>query len=534
MNRTKLRLRLAAAVSIGALSLSACGGGTEPSAGSKAAAAPTGQPDVGIIGNAKDAGKPIKGGTLTLADYAEARTLDPTKTYATGYSGGTALAAVYDVLVRYDPTSKKFVPQLAKDVKPNADFTKWTVTLRDGITFSDGSPVNAEAVVSSAKWYLGNKGIDGAVIGPNLAGISAQGASSVVFDLKKPWATFPAMLGQGIGMIVAPAGHAGVFKPIGAGAFTLGSYAPKEQLLLKANPKYWAGAPNLDTLKFVWLNTDETRLDTLKAKGVDAAVLRDARSVQQARKDGFAGYTTVQSMGNMVLINNAKGKPGADPLVREAIDLAMNPSVINQRAFDGAARVSKSVFAQASRWHTDVAPVAFDTAKAKKLVERAKAAGFSGTISYLGGNDPTNQAYALAVQAMLQNAGFTVKLDLLPNVADRTQRIFVDRSFDLAQASISISEEDPFQRLYTSFYSTSATNVVGYTNPEMDQLIDQLQGTDGEKRQAVLDKIEALYQKTVPSIPIGPALPFVPWQANVHGVVPINEGMLLFGGAWKS
>lgn len=537
MNRTKLRLRFAAAVSIAALTLSACGGGTSSGGdggGGNKAAAPTGNPDVGIIGDTKDAGAPVKGGTLTFADYSEARTLDPSKTYATGYSGGTALAAVYDVLVRYDPMAKKFVPQLAKDFKANADFTKWTVTLRQGATFSDGSPVNADAVVSSAKWYLDNKGLDGAVIKPSLTDIRADGPATVVFDLSKPWATFPAMLGQGIGMIVAPAGHAGQFKPIGAGAFTLDSYAPKEQLLLKANPKYWAGAPNLAALKFVWLNTDETRLDTMDSKGVDAAVLRDSVAVSQARKDGYAGYATIQSLGNIVMVNNAKGRPGANPLVRQAVDLAIDPSVINQRAFKGTSRVSKSLFPAASRWHSDVAPVKADPAKARQVLEQAKAQGFSGEISYLGGADPTNQAYALAIQAMLQNAGFTVKLDLLPNVADRIQRTFVDRSYDLAQGALSVSEEDPFQRLYGNFESKSPTNALGYVDPKMDELINTLQATPGEERQAVIDKIEALYQKSMPAIPIGASTPFVPWQANVHGIVPINEGMLLFGGAWKS
>lgn len=312
MTRTMVRLRVAAAVSIGALALAACGS-SGSTGGASSVAAPTGTPDVGIIGNTENVGTPVKGGTLTFADYAEARTLDPSKTYATGYSGGTALAAVYDVLVRYDPIKKEFTPQLAKDVKSNADFTQWTVTLRDGAKFSDGTPVDAAAVVSSAKWYLDNKGPDGAVIKPSLGGIRAEGTSTVVFDLTKPWATFPAMLGQGIGMVVAPAGHSGEFKPIGAGAFTMGTYAPKESLVLKANPGYWAGPPNLDELKFVFLNSDETRLDTMKSKGVDAAVLRDARSVQQAKTDGYAGYATVQSLGNAVLINNAPGKPVRTP-----------------------------------------------------------------------------------------------------------------------------------------------------------------------------------------------------------------------------
>lgn len=530
MTTTSLHLRLAAAVGAGALALSACGGN---GGGSSAASGEAPEAKIGIIGNQQDCGDPVSGGTLTHADFSEARSLDPTKTIATGYSGGTALAAVYDVLVRYNPKTRDFEPWMAEDLQSSEDFTEWTVTLRDGVTFSDGTPLDADAVVNSVNWYLSNRGFEAAVVGPNLAGVKATDDRTVVFSLNKPWATFSAVLGQGIGMIVAPAATKGEFKPIGAGPFTLNRYKPQEELLLDAREGYWGGTPNLAQLRFIWLNSDDARFDTLTSDGADVTVLRDPEQVRKARDADYPGYLTVQSLGNVVLLNNAKGRPAADPRVREAIALAVDPAVLNQRVYGGVDLASKALFSDLSQWHAaDVEPVPQDVERARQLVEQAKADGFDGTIGYVGNSSPGGRDLALAVQAMLESAGLKVKTELLQSTADIIQRVFVSRDYDMSQSGLSVSEEDPFQRLYTSFHSKSAVNASGYANPEVDALITELQAAEGDARREILARIEALFQKRLPSQALSPVTPFVPWQEDVHGVEPMNEGMLLFGDAW--
>jgi peptide/nickel transport system substrate-binding protein len=532
VTRTSLHVRVVAALGAGALVLTACGGGADADS-SSTARQPTSEPTIGVIGDQNDCGTPVSGGTLTFADYAEGRSLNPVQAITTGYSGGTALAAIYDVLVRYNPMSGEFEPWLAEDFSSNDDFTQWTVELREGVTFSDGTPMDAAAVVNSVNWYLSNKGYDTALLAPNLSGVAAEGTDTVVFTLNKPWATFPAMLGQGIGMIVAPAATQGEFQPIGAGAFTLDHYSPQEELVLNAREDYWRDGPYVDQLKFVFLNSDDTRLETLQSDGADIAVLRSITTVEAARDADFPGYLTVQSLGNMAVLNNAEGRPGADQRVRQAVALAIDPEILNQRVWEGADIGSKSLFPEVSQWHADdVEAVPFDTEKARALVEEAKADGWDGTITYLGGDDPSGRAQALAVQAMLQNAGITVETELLRTIADRTQRIFVSRDFDMAQGALSVSEEDPYQRLYSSLHSKSQANAMGYANPEMDELINELQGTAAADRAGVLAKIEKLFQETVPSLPFSGSVPFVPWQEDVHGITPINEGMLIFADAW--
>lgn len=528
MRKTKMRRRVVAALAVGALALTACG---SPSGATKPAGKPTYQ--LGIVG-AQNAGKPVQGGTLTVADYAEGRSVDPSKVIATAYSGGSATAALYDVLVRYNPQSQAFEPWLAEGLEHSPDYTTWTLKLRDGVKFSNGEPFNAPAVVNSVNWYMKNKGYDTALLAPNLKQVRAEGDRTVVFELNKPWSTFPAMLGQGAGMVVAPAATKGEFKPIGAGPFVLDHYSPQEELVLAANKDYWGDGPHLDKLRFVWLAGDDTKLEALNSGDVDLAVMREQGTVQKAHQAGLSGYAALTSLGNMLMLNQAEGRPTADIRIRQAIDHAIDPKVVYERAFEGAGLPSKSVFQEMSKWHADgVKPLPFDTAKARKLLDEVKAGGFDGKISLLAGADPASRAEAMTLKAMLERAGFSVNVEVLRTIADRIKRMYIERNYDVAIGATSVSEEDPFQRLYSNLHSKSRSNALGYADSTMDSLIDQLQQASGAARADIIAKIEQRFQETVPALPLGPSVTFSPWSKKVHGVVPINEQMLLFGQAWK-
>ncbi|NLT30132.1 MAG: ABC transporter substrate-binding protein, partial [Propionibacterium sp.] len=256
-------LRGAAVLTAAVLALSACARseeGTDPAPRDDQS---TDNPvQAGHFPEDGDAGEPSRGGTLTYADLSEVRSLDPTQVIPTGSSGATALVAVYDQLVRYDAASGEYQPRLAESVEPNEDHTEWTITLRPDISFSDGTPLDADAVIGSMNHYMQSQAFDVATIGPLWDGVDKVDDRTVVVKLKEPWAVFQASLARGLGFIVAPSAIADGpenFTPIGAGAFTFDNYAPGEHLLLKANPNHWDGAPYLDNLRFVWLGADQTK-----------------------------------------------------------------------------------------------------------------------------------------------------------------------------------------------------------------------------------------------------------------------------------
>ncbi|MEE4492715.1 ABC transporter substrate-binding protein [Streptomyces sp. BE230] len=531
------RVRLAATLAVTAMLTSACvssdAGKTD---GAKTQKTERGRYTFGLIGDQPDGGTPVDGGTLRIADYAEARSLSPAVTYATGASGGSALAAVYDVLMRYDTAARKYEPQLAKSLQSSADLKTWTLKLRDGVKFSDGTPLDADAVTASIAWYQTNKGADTALLAPNVAKTEATDDSTVVFTLRSPWATFPAMLAQAPGMIVAPAAYAGkTFKPIGAGPFVLDKYAPQEEMVLKANKNYFDGRPHLDAIRFTWPQSDRTKLESLEDGTVDLTYMRSPDVVDEAVKAGHPGELTLTGLGNMVVINTREGRPGADLRVRKAMALALDPELDTERAYNGKGLPGKEIFPPESRLHSDVKPTGVDLDQAKKLLAEAKKDGYDGTISYMDGTDPVSRAKGVVTKAMLERVGFTVKLDLVSSIADRMSKTYVEHDFDISRGAASISESDPYHRLQSVLNSTSYGNPGGYANPKMDALLVRLQAADsGAAAQKILDEVQTLFNEDVPLVNLGASAAFTAWGKNVHGVVPTDEYMALFGEAWIS
>lgn len=508
------------------------GCGATPEEGSTAASG--GEGEFGLVRVEESPGDPVDGGTLTFADVSEARSLDPTETIATGASGGTPLAAVYDVLMRYDDESEEFVPWLAEDLISSENSQTWTLTLRDGVEFSDGTPLDAQAVVGSIDYYRNNGGSDAALLNDNIETISAEDDSTVVFELNKSWSTFPNMLAQGAGMIVAPAAIEGdEFEPIGAGPFELEKYSPNEELVLSAREDYWKGTPHLDKLRFVVLPDAQSSLESLQTGDVQAGLLMYPDVIETAEADGFPGHKTLLGVHPVLWINQRESHPGADLRVRQAISYAMDAEVYNERVDEGKGLPGREVFGEKSRWHTDVEPEPLNQEKAKQLLDEAKADGYDGNISIVDNSQPRSRNEMMAVKALLEQVGFTVDTETVRSVADKMERVYVENDFDLATGGLNIGEADPFHRFHAGLSSDSLVNLTGYSNPEMDDLLLELQGAESlEDRQAVIAKIEQLWYETIPGVNLASSVHLVAWQENVHGVVPGAEYMMLFGEAW--
>ena len=531
-NRTLGRCRLVAVALVGGLLVTACGGG----AGGESSDGEGGKTfQIGMVGERDGGGKPQRGGTLTFAAYAEATSLDPAETIASGSTGGSALAAVYDVLVRYDPEAQKYEPQLAKSLRHSDDHRTWTLTLRDGVTFSDGTPLDAEAVVWSINRYVEQGGSQASLWSANVASMEATDPSTVVFELQRSWPAFAYMLATGPGMIVSPSSVAGEkFTPVGAGPFTLSRYAPHEELILKARTDYWGGKPYLNKLRFTWLKGAQAKLETLNAGGVDVAFLRAPEVVTEAREAGYEGFMNLNSLGDVVTINHRQGRPGSDVRVRRALAYAINPEVTNQHSNSGKGMPGKALFQDYSRWHTGTKPLPYDPAKAKKLLKTARADGYDGRITYLSPQIPAAKAEALALKAMLEKVGFSVTIDYVRSISEQIRRVYVKHDFDIASGALSYTEAAPYRRFFVSLHSDSQINAAGYDNQKMDQLIRKVQTATTEKaKRQVIAKIQRQWNKTVPYAVLGASPTFVAWQENVHGITPTTYNLLLFGNAWK-
>ena len=129
-------------------------------------------------------------------------------------------------------------------MEPSSDFKTWTLELRDGVKFSDGTPVDSAAVSASLNRYVTNKGPQSSLYASKVASVDTPDPSTVVFNLVDPWTGIESLLSTGPGMIVAPSAQQGdQFTPIGAGAFTLEKFAPNEELILDARERLLRRCP---------------------------------------------------------------------------------------------------------------------------------------------------------------------------------------------------------------------------------------------------------------------------------------------------
>jgi peptide/nickel transport system substrate-binding protein len=487
----------------------------------------------GLI-NITDAGDPVDGGTLRFGAFSEPALLDPGNAIVSGSTGGLEMAAIYDVLMRWDPESGEVEPRMAESLEPNEDFTSWTLKLRDGVTFSDGTPYDAAAVKWSLDRYAAN-GVDEARLWVNnVTSIKTPDDRTVVINLNKSWPTFEYLLTTGPGMIVAQSSMEGdTFNPVGAGPFTFVEHAPQERLVLEANPDYWAGKPHLDRIEATYLTDPNATFESFESGGLDLAFLRNPDLTDALLAEKTSGLLNLVALGNVALINGAPGHPGEDPRVRKAMHMAIDPVQVSQRAYEGAGVASNEIFPDYSTWHSDVDALPYDPEAAKKLVAEAKADGFDGKVTYLDASDPASRETALTVKASLEAVGFTVELDLVRTVQEQIQKVSVDKSYDVAGWGISWRESGPFGRMFATLHSEGNLTSDMPTSPEMDALLEEFQGAATlEEQQGIMARIQEQWNEQVPALIFGPTPEFMAWSDSVHGVTATNNSMLLLDEAW--
>ncbi len=535
--RISMRARVAAVLCSSALVVTGCASSDSTDEASSSTAESAKEIYVDGLVNVEEAGDPVEGGTLKVVEYSEAVTLNPIQTYATGQTGLNVMASVYDTLMRWDMESETWEPQLAESLETDDDGTTWTLTLREGVNFTDGSPLDAKAVLGSLNYYFAGYGFGGSTIQSNLDSMEATDERTVTFTFTSPWATFPQMLAGGSGLIMAPAAYKDPekFQPIGAGPFVLDSQSPGEKTTVVANEDYFDGRPPLDAIEFLIIPTDTAKYESLEAGEVDVAYLRQDDIVVEAVEAGWAGAMNAVSGARTLNLNAREGTATADVRVRQAINLALDAGTYLQRVTDASDLADRSLMADFSTWSTDVEPVEADVEAATALLEEAKADGFDGKVRYLGLSDASAKAGAVAIKAMLESAGFEVTLDLVNSVADQVKKIYVDGDFDIALGGTSISDSDPYSRLYVALNSTSGSNPGRYANPKMDELLAELKTAVGpEEGLDTMAEIEELWKEDVPYINVSGGAFFEAWGENVHGIQPTSEAAVLFDEAWIS
>jgi peptide/nickel transport system substrate-binding protein len=524
-----------------------------------------------------DTATPVSGGSITMSMYSETRALDPADSSGSGTAGGTELAALYDTILRWNPGTGKFENRTAESLVSNADFTEWTLKLKSGIKFRDGTAYDAEAVKLSIERHKASTiNASRAHLGP-VKTITVVDPLTVKFTLSQSWAGFPYVLADEPGMLVSPAALKALgdpsdpaykdkkaafnLNPVGAGAgpFEIVSFKPKESIVMKKNPSYWGGTVYLDELRFITGGGTAAVWETVKSGTIDAAFLRFPLPIAAAKEAKYPGYSAIVQTGEMLLTNNGAeitcqgGAPASvcagqadgakvaaktatsNVKVRQAVAAAIDQKALDQRVNQGKGIPGSALVQDSFPFYPGVEATKADPEKAKKLLAEAKAEGYDGKIRVLCTNSPERQATAQTVETMLKAVGFdvTVKSDI--DVQTQIAAIG-QKDFDLACWGYNLtSDEGGVLALLQNLASTSgSSNRVGYKSAAFDTaLTEGLAANTVEQKKAAYKKMSDLWNTDVPSISLAAVEERVVWGPKVHGIQATQATIVLFDKAFK-
>lgn len=406
--------------------------------------------------------------------------MDPLTTNTYGAADGNRLAAVYDMLVRSDPATGTVTPHIADSLSPADGGRTWTLRLRPGIRFTDGTPYDAEAVRFNWERHRDptNRSLQLAATG-DIASLRVVDSLTLQVRLRQPNNNFDRAVARHLGFIVSPAAirkdPVGIGRaPVGAGPFILSEWTADRQVFVR-NPNYWQasrGLPRHDSLTLV-VDADPAHAADETARGrLDASVLfrADARSYAA---QGKLDTEQIRLDGGSMLIFNTAAAPFNNAEVRKATALALSSAQINQRFFRGEGIPARGVFSGGS-------PVANpQLAMTENQPDQARALFARVTA---GGTKPLRFVMVVPQVPLTVAIGEYIRdtLNAYPGVEMQLQTVDAEDFITTVRKDdwgwgAALGEQwfsDPEPGLYNFLHSTSTANLSGYRNPTVDKSLD--------------------------------------------------------------
>lgn len=476
---------------------------------------------------------------IDYGTFAPNSSFDPTVSSG-ALVGGTEIAAIYDVLFIFDPVTAEIVPRLAESLTSNDDFTEWTLTLREGITYSDGTALTAQLVSDNIDRYFRDEGVTNTSPGflQYIESRNVVDDITLEMDLNTPVAELGLIFADEPGMIVNTNAIGDDLDAFGAqppDAAGLGPYvvernAPGEETILTARADYWDGPVCVEKLRFVFLPGSQPTYEAWQNGDLDVAFLRDPVVIADADEAGATGFFFNQDGGLMYNPNHREDRITSDIRVREAIALAIDETIVNDRAYQGELSATKAYFGESSRFFSDaIEPIPTDPERAADLVEEVKAEGWDGTIQLEVQSSPPSPEAALAIEGMLEAVGMDVEVNVRP-VGENIAKLY-EGDFDLIQTGFNSGPGTAVLSLVRNLSGSSPTNRIQYQSDEMDALLNTALGTPASDLAPVMADINALLGTDFVGFTMGTLDEGIIWSDDISGIVPTVSSIFLFHDA---
>lgn len=420
---------------------------------------------------------------------------------------------IFDCLVWRDRETAEFAPWLAESYE-NVDDTTWRFKLRQGVTFHNGEPFNADAVVWTFERILAD---DTMITYPQWTFIKEINAIDPYTVDIVTQAPEPAMLskisGTGCGIQAPVAGQAqqasgAEYEPIGTGPFVFDEWVKDDYIKLVANPDYWQGKPPIDNLFFRSIPEVSTRVASLITGDIDLMVgvpTQDWERINANEGTSVEEYLTNRTL--LIALRTAPSGgmpdwqgPTSDPLVREAISLAIDRATLIE-LIDGMgvptlSRITPPTLGWDSKFFDQVGT--YDPERARELLAESSYNGetltFHTSTAFL-----YQKEVAEAITAMLQDVGLNIDLQVMDVTTFREKVYFPNMNEEIYMDALGNSFFDPW--ITVKEFEVGQKQRSGWVNAEVEELAAAAAvNMDPEARAAQYVRIQELINEEVPHV----------------------------------
>ncbi|MET8352556.1 ABC transporter substrate-binding protein [Micromonospora sp. NPDC005206] len=479
------------------------------------------------------------GGAITITEQVEYSSIDPVA--PSNYAN--PMYAIYGALMRYNPAQGAYEPDLAASLEPKGDSTVWTLTLKDGITFGDGSPMTAGDVIASIERFRAKGALSTYTSRARyIDKMTAVDDKTVEFTLTKAWTEFPYLLATPVGEIVNPRVPADALADnpapgAGAGAFVFDRWTPGNELVVKKKDDWWGGAVCLDSLRFITQNDANARKDTFDTGEaqvfnnnanleVSAAVVAkpDVNYVKWPLRLGFTP--------NFGVGPEAKDAPLANNDVRQGLQMTLDPQFMVDRVNQGAAEPSDALMSSDNPLNRGLKGVPHDKDAGKQLLDKAKQEGWDGKITIMSLNQPGNLVIANNAAALWKSVGVDVTVKAV-EISQLIPAIQGGGGFDLQVSGASVAPIGECVSCDLDAYrSDGSANRVGFSDATIDQLAEQADALPADGRAQLLQDYQEAWNNAIPRVLYGQQYYLEAWTSKLQGVRPSRYLMVDFSKAW--
>ncbi|MDZ7679804.1 MAG: ABC transporter substrate-binding protein [Acidimicrobiales bacterium] len=507
---------LLALLTLIALVASACGGDDDGSSGDDSGDSPADT-------TASD------DSTLTVITPAVLSSLDPER-----YEGNISLDLIPNfggTLLWWEPpepdatviqSPDEIAPALAESWEISEDGKVVTFTLREGAESPYGNQVTSEDVRWSVERMINSEGVPIARILMNQGGWNLEEPIEVVDDrtfrlhIDQPNAVSLSILTTYFTMILDSAEvlqHATEEDPYAYewlaandasfGAYTVDSFDPGTQVRLATNPGYWGETPAYEDVVMRAVSDGSSRLQLLQRGEADVGFGLTFDQLTSVQDDPSLQLEQMLFPSIMLLVTNHEVEPFGDPRVREALALAIDRDAIVEGAYQGFGAPARDYFHNAFGFDPAEQPLEQDLDRARNLLAEAGVEDLQLELSYSIGNlGPEVEQIAVLVRDQLAQIGVDVEINNIPSNADFDAG---KRDGSLAAWLATSAPQIPDPAYYVQvFYGTDGiVNLMGYSNPELDDLaVDILETQPGPERTALVADANDMMLDDMPSVPL--------------------------------